>query len=199
MKIICVGTNYAVSNMEVNGSTIIPFLKPDTALIHNDWPFYIPDFSKQVDFETQLVVKISRLGKSIPARFAHRYYEEVTVGVDFTARDLQHELMDKGLPWEISKGFDSSAICGKFVKLDGRNIQDLRFEMDLNGETRQKAWTGDMIHSVDEIIEYVSRFYILKTGDLIFTGTPAGCGTLQEGDLITARLEGEQLLECKVR
>lgn len=231
MKIICVGMNYAEHNTELNHSigeiegirlaTDKPdekpaptlFLKPDTALIHNDWPFYIPDFSNEVEFETELVVRINRLGKSIPERYAYRYYDEVSVGIDFTCRDLQRQLKAKGLPWEISKGFDSSAITGKFVKLSElgivrqgegpvqseKTIQDLHFEMQLNGETRQTGFTSDMLHTVDQIIAYASRFYILKMGDLIFTGTPKGVGTLHEGDTITAQLEGRQLLECKVR
>ena len=231
MKIICVGMNYAKHNKELNHSigeidgihlasdtecskpNPTVFLKPDTALIHNDWPFYIPDFSNEVEYETELVVRINRLGKSIPERFAYRYYNEVSIGIDFTCRDLQRQLKAKGLPWEISKGFDSSAITGKFVKLSElgifrtgeasapstKTIQDLHFEMQLNGETKQIGNTRDMLHTVDQIIEYVSRFYILKTGDLIFTGTPEGVGTLHEGDLITAQLEGQQLLECKVR
>lgn len=175
------------------------FLKPDTALARNDWPVYVPDFTQEFEYETELVVKICRLGKSIPARFAHRYYEEVTVGIDFTCRDLQRQLKSKGLPWEISKGFDSSAFCGEWVKLGNRDIQDLHFEMQLNGETRQVGHTANMLHRVDEIIEYISRFYILKTGDLIFTGTPSGVGKLKEGDEITASLEGTQLLTCKIR
>jgi 2-keto-4-pentenoate hydratase/2-oxohepta-3-ene-1,7-dioic acid hydratase in catechol pathway len=189
------------------------FLKPETALLRSDWPFYIPDFSNDVQYETELVVKINRLGKSIPERFAHRYYEEVTLGLDFTCRDLQRQLKAKGLPWEISKGFDNSAFCGEWIKLkdlgivrpdeDGtpteKTIQDLHFEMQLNGETRQSGYTGDMIHTVDKIISYVSRFYILKMGDLIFTGTPAGVGRLSEGDLITGQLEGRQVLECRIR
>lgn len=217
MKIFCVGMNYAEHNKELNhsigeiegvgGPTI--FLKPDTALCRSDWPVYVPDFTNEFEYETELVVKICRLGKSIPARFAHRYYEEVTVGIDFTARDLQRQLKEKGLPWEISKGFDSSAFCGEWMKLSeltlhpteaGKNgIQNLHFTMQLNGETRQIGFTGDMLHTVDEIIEYISRFYILKTGDLIFTGTPAGVGKVKEGDIITATLENHPVLECKIR
>lgn len=219
MKIFCVGMNYANHNKELDTkigafqelSAPTIFLKPDTALCRNDWPVYVPDFCKEFEYETELVVRINRLGKSIPARFAHRYYEEVTVGIDFTARDLQRELKAKGLPWEISKGFDSSAFCGEWIKLSElkhvkqeeetsrANIQDLHFEMQLNGESRQKGYTGDMLHSVDEIIEYISRFYILKTGDLIFTGTPVGVGPVKENDIITATLEGRQVLECRIR
>lgn len=188
------------------------FLKPDTAFLRPDWPFYIPDFSNEVEYETELVVRINRLGKSIPERYAYRYYDEVTLGIDFTCRDLQRQLKAKGLPWEISKGFDSSAFCGEWVKLkdlgiirqgegqpSGKTIQDLHFEMQLNGETRQIGWTGDMLHTVDQIIAYASRFYILKMGDLIFTGTPKGVGKLSEGDLITGQLEGRQILECRIR
>lgn len=188
------------------------FLKPDTALQRNDWPVYVPDFTNDFQYETELVVKICRLGKSIPARFAHRYYEEVTLGIDFTARDLQRQLKEKGLPWEISKGFDSSAFCGEWIKVsdlekahptgvgkDGSIMQDLHFEMQLNGETRQVGYTGDMLHTIDEIIEYASRFYILKQGDLIFTGTPKGVGAVKEGDIITGTLEGRKVLECRIR
>lgn len=189
------------------------FLKPDTAFLRPDWPFYIPDFSNEVEYETELVVRINRLGKSIPERYAYRYYDEVTLGIDFTCRDLQRQLKAKGLPWEISKGFDSSAFCGEWIKLkelgivrpgegdtpSEKTIQDLHFEMQLNGETRQIGWTGDMLHTVDQIIAYASRFYILKMGDLIFTGTPKGVGKLSEGDLITGQLEGRQILECRIR
>lgn len=189
------------------------FLKPETAWLRPDWPFYIPDFSNEVEYETELVVRINRLGKSIPERYAYRYYEEVTLGIDFTCRDLQRQLKAKGLPWEISKGFDNSAFCGEWVKLKDlgiirqgegptpseKTIQDLHFEMQLNGETRQVGWTGDMLHTVDRIISYASRFYNLKMGDLIFTGTPKGVGRVHEGDLITAQLEGKQVLECRIR
>lgn len=233
MKIICVGMNYAEHNKELNHSIgeisgiTVPsaenqvigqchptlFLKPDTALLRSDWPFYVPDFSNEVEYETELVVRINRLGKSIPERFAYRYYDEVTLGIDFTCRDLQRQLKAKGLPWEISKGFDNSAFCGQWLKLrdlgivrkgegdapSDKTIQDLHFEMQLNGETRQIGWTGDMLHTVDQIIAYASRFYLLKMGDLIFTGTPKGVGKVHEGDLITAQLEGQPVLECRIR
>ena len=222
MKIICVGMNYTRHNEElkhtlsqvegVNVGTqlaeakqqaITLFLKPDTALTRPDWPFFVPDWSQQVEYETELVVRINRLGKSIPERFAHRYYDEMTLGIDFTARDIQRQLSQKGLPWEIAKGFDGAAYCGqkwlRMADLPGKSIQDLHFEMQLNGETRQVGWTGDMLHTVDQIIAYASRFYLLKTGDLIFTGTPAGVGTVKEGDLITARLEGIDVLSCRCK
>lgn len=197
--------NYALHNREM-GNLSLPdnptlFMKPDTALQKEGWPFFVPDFSEQVEYETELVVRISRLGRCIPERFAHRYYNEITLGLDFTARDLQKQLRDKGLPWEICKGFDNSAVVGEFVKLEtlGKPIQDLHFSMQLNGETRQQGHTADMLHTVDRIIAYASRYFMLKIGDLIFTGTPAGVGTVKEGDLITAELEGRKLLECKVK
>ena len=241
MKIICVGMNYARHNEELKhtlqqvegvtvnlphgaqpaASSITLFLKPETALTRPDWPFFVPDWSDQIEYETELVVRISRLGKSIPERFAHRYYDEVTLGIDFTARDVQHQLSERGLPWEISKGFDGAAYCGqRWLRLDelaalrqhddtatkGHSnaasrqlIQDLHFEMQLNGETRQRGWTGDMLHTVDQIIAYASQFYLLKTGDLIFTGTPAGVGRVQEGDVITAQLEGIDVLTCRCK
>ncbi len=224
MKIICVGMNYAKHNEELkhtlaqvqgvsagvhqleNAPTL--FLKPETALTREDWPFFVPDWSEQVEYETEIVVRINHLGKSIPERYAHRYYDEVTLGIDFTARDIQKQLSQKGLPWEIAKGFDGASYVGKWIKIDdlkkARNtqenpIQDLHFEMQLNGETRQRGWSGDMLHTVDQIISYASQFYLLKTGDLIFTGTPAGVGRVQEGDLITASLEGMQVLECRCK
>ncbi len=222
MKIICIGMNYAKHNEELKhtltqiqgvrpalphapaeDSAITLFLKPDTALTRPDWPFFVPDWSQQIEYETELVVRINRLGKSIPERFAHRYYDEMTLGIDFTARDIQKQLSQKGLPWEIAKGFDGAAYCGqKWLKLSemgGKDIQDLHFEMQLNGETRQVGWTGDMIHTVDQIISYASQFYLLKTGDLIFTGTPAGVGRVKEGDVITAQLEGIEVLNCRCK
>lgn len=233
MKIICVGMNYAKHNEELNhslgeihgvsikdyGIGVAPtlFLKPETALSRSDWPFFVPDWSDDIEYETELVVRINRLGKSIPERFAHRYYDEMTLGIDFTARDVQRQLKNLGLPWEISKGFDGAAYCGQqwlSIKQLTRekygeeaaedenrriDIQDLHFEMQLNGETRQVGWTGDMLHTVDQIIAYASQFYLLKTGDLIFTGTPSGVGRVKEGDIITAQLEGRQLLECRCK
>jgi len=222
MKIICVGMNYAKHNEElkhtltqiqgvkvgmqqspVEQGGITLFLKPDTALTRPDWPFFVPDWSEQIEYETELVVRINRLGKSIPERFAHRYYDEITLGIDFTARDIQRQLSQKGLPWEIAKGFDGAAYCGqqwlRLSEMPEKNVQNLHFEMQLNGETRQVGWTGDMIHSVDQIIAYASQFYLLKTGDLIFTGTPAGVGRVKEGDHITAQLEGIDVLNCRCK
>lgn len=211
MKIICVGMNYAKHNEELNHSigevqgadkgNPTLFLKPETALTRPDWPFFVPDWTEEIEYETELVVKICRLGKSIPTRFAHRYYEEVTLGIDFTDREMQRKLKAKGLPWELAKGFDGAAYCGQtwFKKSELPEIQNLHFEMKLNGETRQVGWTGDMLHTVDEIIAYASRFFLLKQGDIIFTGTPAGVGRVKEGDVIIGSLEGVEVLNCRCK
>ncbi len=205
MKIICVGMNYALHNEEMHETAVseepVLFLKPDTALQKEGWPFFVPEFSKQVEYETELVVRISRLGRHIQERFAHRYYNEVSLGIDFTARDVQQKLRAQGLPWEISKGFDNSAVVGKFIPLDDldKPVQDLRFNMYLNGTLRQTGHTADMLHSVDRLVAYASRYFMLKIGDLIFTGTPAGVGTVSENDTITADLEGRRILECRIK
>lgn len=207
MKIICVGQNYQQHNIEM-GRTDTPsdenpvlFLKPDSALLLNNKPFFIPDFTRNVHHEIEVVVKINRLGKNIPERFSHRYYDELTVGIDFTARDLQAELKKKGLPWEISKGFDNSAVIGEFVSIDsfGKSVDNLSFELKKNDNTVQEGYTSDMIHSIDKIIAYASRFFTLKIGDIIFTGTPAGVGKVEIDDHLEGFLEGSKLFDFFVR
>ncbi|MBQ8334896.1 MAG: fumarylacetoacetate hydrolase family protein, partial [Tidjanibacter sp.] len=180
MKIICIGRNYVdhIKEFDNGEPTAEPifFLKPDTALLRNNDAFYLPKFSEQVDYETELVVKINRVGKCIEERFAHRYYDEVGLGIDFTARDLQRKAMAAGLPWEMAKGFDhSAAISPRFLSLAelGKRVEELRFEMTINDTVRQVGEPRLMIHSVDKIISYVSRFMTLKMGDLIYTGTPS--------------------------
>lgn len=206
MKIICIGRNYVDHIKEFdNGEPTqepIFFLKPDTALLRNNDAFYIPKFSEQVDYETELVVKINRVGKCIEERFAHRYYDEVGLGIDFTARDLQRKAMAAGLPWEMAKGFDhSAAISPRFLSLTelGKRVEELRFEMTINDTVRQVGEPRLMIHSVDKIISYVSRFMTLKMGDLIYTGTPSGVGPVKKGDVLRASLEGEELLNFDIR
>lgn len=206
MKIICIGRNYVDHIKEFdNGEPTqepIFFLKPDTALLRNNDAFYIPKFSEQVDYETELVVKINRVGKCIEERFAHRYYDEVGLGIDFTARDLQRKAMAAGLPWEMAKGFDhSAAISPRFLSLAelGKRVEELRFEMTINDTVRQVGEPRLMIHSVDKIISYVSRFMTLKMGDLIYTGTPSGVGPVKKGDVLRASLEGEELLNFDIR
>ncbi len=206
MKIICIGRNYADHIKEFDSgepsADPIYFMKPDTALLRNNDAFYIPKFSSQVDYETELVVKINRVGKCIEERFAHRYFDEVGLGVDFTARDVQREAMAAGLPWERAKGFDhSAAISPRFLSLSelGKRVEELHFEMTLNDEVRQVGEVKEMIHSVEKIISYVSRFMTLKMGDLIYTGTPAGVGPVKRGDVLRASLEGVELLNFDIR
>ena len=206
MKIICIGRNYADHIKEFdNGAPEeepLYFIKPDTSLLRNNDPFFIPTFSKQVEYETELVVKINRVGKCIEERFAHRYYDEVGLGIDFTARDVQRAAAEAGEPWEMAKAFDhSAAISPEFVKLSelGGDVQNLRFEMTLNGEVRQSASTSQMIFTVDQLISHISQFVTLKIGDLIYTGTPVGVGEVKEGDELTATLEGRKLLDFDIR
>jgi 2-keto-4-pentenoate hydratase/2-oxohepta-3-ene-1,7-dioic acid hydratase in catechol pathway len=210
MKIICIARNYAEHIAEFDGerkAQATPanpqfFMKPDTALLRNNDPFYIPDWSARVDYECELVVKINRVGRAIQPRFAHRYYSEVGLGIDFTARDVQREAIEKGLPWEQAKAFDrSAALSPEFLPLAelGGDVQNLRFEMKLNDEVRQSGWTGDMIFPVDELIAWVSRFVTLKMGDLLYTGTPVGVGAVSRGDTLTASLEGREMFDFQIR
>lgn len=203
MKIICVGLNYQSHNREMNRASSdladdpVLFMKPDTSLLQNDkQEFYLPDFSNEIHYEAEIVVKINKMGKNIGERFAHRYYDEFTIGIDFTARDLQSDLKKKGLPWEISKAFDNSAVTGKFISKDkfGGQINNLNFGFEKNGINVQVGNTADMIHSIDKIIEYASKFFTLKTGDLLFTGTPAGVGKIEIGDKLIGSIENEELL-----
>ncbi|MFN5357158.1 MAG: fumarylacetoacetate hydrolase family protein [Bacteroidota bacterium] len=204
MKIICVGRNYAAHARELNNAIEeepVIFMKPETALIPARQPFFIPDHAEDIHFETELVVRINKVGKHIEERFAHRYYDEVSLGIDFTARDTQSKLKSKGLPWELSKGFDGSAPVGTFIPLQrlNKSVQDLRFTLHVNGELRQSGHTADMIFSVDRIIAFVSAYFTLKIGDYIFTGTPEGVGKVQAGDQLITELEGERLLNLAVR
>lgn len=204
MKILAVGMNYAEHNKELNNSFLptepVIFSKPESSLNRDGKPFFVPDFAERFDYETEIVVKINKLGKNIAERFAYRYYDELTVGIDFTARDLQEKLKEKGLPWDICKGFDGAAAIGEFVnKSELPDIQNLNFRLDVDGQTAQTGWTGDMIFTVDKIISYVSKFFTLKTGDLIFTGTPVGVGPVSENQLLEGFVEDRKLLELKVK
>lgn len=195
--------NYATHNKEMHNplelSEPVIFMKGDS-LLRDGKPFFIPDFSSQIHYETELVIKICRLGKNIAEKFAHRYYEEVTVGIDFTARDLQTDLRNRGLPWEVSKAFDNSAAVGTFLPLATvGNVNDLSFHLAINGQTVQEGHSSGMNFSVDRIIAYVSRFFTLRIGDLIYTGTPAGVGTVQIGDHLQGFLENQKLLDFYIR
>ena len=202
MKILAVGLNYVSHREEMGhareGDPVI-FTKCDSALLKDGKPFFIPDFTQQCEYETELVVRICRMGKEIAPRFAHRYYDAMTVGIDFTARDLQRDARAKGMPWDLSKGFDNSAAIGEWIPTDGHNMRNLDFHLDIDGRTVQKGWTGNMIWSVDEIIAYISKFCMLRQGDLIYTGTPAGVGPVCINQHIEGFLEGNKLLEFNVK
>lgn len=197
--------NYIRHNKELDGTLYKPeepviFTKADSALLKDGKPFFLPDDMGRVDYETELVVRICRLGKSIPQRFAHRYYNAVTVGIDFTARDLQNKLRAEGKPWELCKGFDGSAVIGSWVETEKfRDIQAIHFHLDVNGTAVQEGCTSDMLFKVDEIIAYVSRFFTLKTGDLLYTGTPVGVGPVNIGDHLEGYLEDRKVLDFNVR
>lgn len=198
--------NYRLHNKEL-GETLLEqenpviFMKPDSSMLRNRRPFFLPDFSERIEYETELVVRISRLGKSIEAKFADRYWDAVTLGIDFTARDLQNQYRSKGLPWELCKGFDSSAVVGDWIEKEAleKELQDLKFRLDIDGKTVQQGYTGDMIFSVARIIEYVSSFCTLKTGDLIFTGTPVGVGPVHIGEHLQGYLEDKNVLDFHIR
>ena len=204
MKILAVGLNYESHNLEMkrtfHTSEPVIFMKPESSQLKDGKPFFIPDFSNEIHYETEIVIKIDRLGKNIAEEFAHRYYNELTVGIDFTARDLQRKLKEKGLPWEIAKGFDGSAAMGRFIsKEEFESIQDINFHLDINSKTVQQGNTQDMIYSVDKIIAYVSKFFTLKIGDLIFTGTPAGVGPVKIDDHLQGYIEDQKLMDFYIR
>ena len=205
MKIIAVGMNYALHNRELghtqeNREPVL-FMKPDSALLKDGKPFFLPGFSKEIHYEAEVVVHICRLGKNIAPRFAHRYYDAVTVGIDFTARDLQRTFRATGNPWELSKGFDNSAAIGTFIPLEqlGKGVQQLDFRLEIDGQEVQHGHTADMIFGVDDVIAYASRFMTLKMGDLLFTGTPAGVGPVSIGQHLQGYLEQEKVLDFYIR
>lgn len=204
MKIIAVGKNYACHALEFDGTCEKPefpmiFMKPDSAILKNGKHFYMPDFLGQIDYEAEVVVRINQLGKSIPARFARRYYDAITIGIDFTARQMQRDFIAAGAPWELSKGFDGSAVLGEFRPVEQYDINNTDFSLTIDDETVQSANTSQMLFSVDEVIAYVSRFCTLKTGDLIFTGTPAGAGIARIGTHLKGYLAGEKVLDFHIR
>lgn len=203
MKIICIGRNYAEHAKEMNAAVPtepVFFLKPDTALIKDNQPFYYPDFSKEIHHEVELVLKINKAGKNIEPEFAHKYYDEIGIGIDFTARDLQAKCKEKGLPWEKAKAFDGSAPIGGFIqKKQFADLNNIHFHLTVNGKEVQKGNTKDLLFSFDAVISYVSKFFTLKTGDLIYTGTPEGVGPVQIGDKLEAFIENESLLNFEIK
>lgn len=203
MKIICIGRNYAEHAKELGNATPkepVFFLKPDTAILPKSHPFFIPDFTDNVHYEVEVVIRINRLGKHIEERFAHKYYSEIGLGIDFTARDVQEEVKAKGLPWEKAKGFDGSAVISRqFISKDDLNLSDLNFSLTKNSETVQSGNTHDMLFYFDSIIAYISQFYTLKIGDLIYTGTPSGVGPVKSGDILEGFIENEKMFRVNVK
>lgn len=203
MKIICIGLNYRKHAIEMGWpipEKPVVFLKPDSALLKNNKPFFLPGFSDNIHYEVEVVIKISKLGKGISAKFAPRYYDEVTLGIDITARDIQSRQAKNGMPWELSKCFDGAAPIGTFVPADSvKDMNDLDFRLEINGKIVQKSNTSDMIFNINEIVEYVSRYFTLKTGDLIFTGTPSGVGQLKKNDNLVAYLGDNQVMDFLIK
>ncbi len=202
MKIICIGRNYVKHAQELNNeipTEPVIFLKPESSLLRKNHPFFYPDFSENIHYETELVYKINKVGRHIQKQFAHTYYDEVGLGIDLTARDLQNKLQDKGLPWELCKAFDHSAPISKFVSKKKFSGQDsINFSLKINGEIRQQGNSKNMIFSIDDLIVYISKFFTLKIGDLIFTGTPEGVGPIKIGDNLQAFLESEKMMDFKI-
>lgn len=203
MKILAIGRNYAEHIAELNNERPdepVIFTKPDTAILKNNQPFYYPDFSKDIHHEVELVLKISKVGKNIQEKFAHKYYNEIGIGIDFTARDLQQKAKEKGLPWAIAKGFNGSAPISEFQPISNfKNLNDINFSLTIDGETKQKGNTKLMLFSFDYMISYLSKFFTLKKGDLIFTGTPSGVGPVKIGNKIAAYINDDKLLEFEVK
>ena len=203
MKIICIGRNYAEHAKEMNAplpKEPVFFLKPDTSLLKDNQPFYYPDFSKEIHHEIELVLKVTKNGKNIAPEFAHKYYDEIGIGVDFTARDIQAACKEKGLPWEKAKAFDNAAPLGKFIdKTEFKNLNNIQFKLVINGKTIQKGSTSDLLFSFDSIISFVSTYITLKTGDLIYTGTPEGVGPVKIGDRLEGYIEEYKLLDFEIK
>lgn len=201
MKIICIGRNYAEHAKEMKAEAPtepVFFMKPDTALLKED-EFYYPEFTKDLHHEIELVVKISKAGKHIEEQFAHKYYEEIGLGIDFTARDIQAKCKEKGLPWEKAKAFDNSAPIGKFINKSSVDLTNIAFELKINGQSKQVGNSNQMIFSIDKIINYVSKYVTLKVGDLIYTGTPEGVGAVKIGDNLEGFVNGEKFLHLNVK
>jgi acylpyruvate hydrolase len=204
MRIFCVGRNYVEHIQELNNERPdepVIFTKPDTAIIRSGNPFYYPDFSKDIHYETELVLRICKEGKNIEEKFAHKYFDSIGIGIDFTARDLQQKAKEKGLPWDIAKGFNGSApLSDKFIPVgDIKNLKDINFSLQVSGQLKQQGNTNLMLFSFDYIISYLSKFFTLRTGDYIFTGTPKGVGPVTIGNVLTAYIENEKLLEFEVK
>ena len=203
MKLICIGRNYTAHIKELKNekpTNPVLFLKPDTSILLKKQPFFIPDFSKEIHHEVEVLVKINRLGKHIDKKYAHKYYDEISLGIDFTARDLQSELKAKGLPWEKAKAFDGAAVIGKWIsKNDFKNMDDINFSLQKNDDIVQQGNTKLMLWKIDELIEYISKYFTLKIGDVIFTGTPEGVGKVFANDILKGFIENHELFSIKIK
>ena len=202
MKIICIGRNYAKHIEELANEkpeNPVVFLKPDSAILPRKNPFFIPPFSNDVHYEVEVLVKINKVGKHIDVKFAHKYYDEIGLGIDFTARDIQQHCKENGMPWEKAKAFDGSAVIGEFYAKEEFDLENVKFQLDKNGEIVQDGNTNAMLWKTNELISYVSQFFTLKKGDIIFTGTPAGVGKVVENDLLTGTIEGRQAFQIRVK
>lgn len=203
MKIICIGRNYADHIKELNNerpTDPVVFIKPDSSVLPKEQDFYIPEFTNDVHYEVEVLVKIKKVGKHIEEKFAHTYYDEVGLGIDFTARDVQSALKEKGLPWEKAKGFDGAAVVGNWLpKTNFKDLNNLNFSLTKNGEIVQQGNTSLMLWKIDEIIAYVSKYFMLKKGDIIFTGTPAGVGKIDTNDYLSGKLENDELFTVKIK
>lgn len=202
MKILCVGRNYSEHAKELGNAVPenpVIFSKPDTALIKHNEPFYHPDFSQDIHHEVELVIKISKMGKKIQPKFARNYFTEIGLGIDFTARDVQSKLKEKGLPWELAKAFDGSAPIGEFINIEGKDLSNINFSLTKNGEMVQQGNTAQMIFPFEEIVSFVSQYFTLKVGDLIYTGTPAGVSKINIGDKLEGFIENQLMLTCEVK
>lgn len=203
MKIFAIGQNYVEHNKELNSADPtepVVFMKPDTAILRDNKPFFLPDFSKEIHYETELIIKINRIGKNISPKFAHRYYDEIGLGIDFTARDLQRRLKSEGKPWEICKAFDNSAVIGRFIpKTELGEIQNIDFHLDINGKSVQQGNSKDMIFPIHELIAYVSKYFTLKIGDILFTGTPVGVGKVEIGDRLQGYIFDREMFDFQIK
>jgi|UniRef100_UPI004048D1FA 2-keto-4-pentenoate hydratase/2-oxohepta-3-ene-1,7-dioic acid hydratase in catechol pathway len=202
MKIICIGRNYANHIAELANErpeSPVVFLKPDSAILPNKNPFFIPPFSDDVHYEVEVLVKINKVGKHIETKFAHKYYDEIGLGIDFTARDVQAKCKEKGLPWEKAKAFDGSAVVGDFYSKDEFDLENISFQLDKNGSIVQDGNTSSMLWKIDELISYVSQYFTLKKGDILYTGTPAGVGRVEEDDVLTGIIAGKQAFQIRVK
>ena len=202
MKIICIGRNYAKHIEELANErpkNPVVFLKPDSAILAKKTPFFIPTFSNDIHYEIEVLVKINKVGKHIEQKFAHKYYDEIGLGIDFTARDVQNQCKEKGLPWEKAKAFDGSAVIGEFYPKSEFDLENLKFQLQKNDELVQDGNTNAMLWKIDELISYVSQFFTLKKGDILFTGTPAGVGKVAENDKLVGTIEGKQAFTIKIK